>query len=282
MEELNRILDDESINDKQLIKELSTYLKHHAKSNAPINRKFIERIVNIILDYTEISYNGLIFVGGEDIAAWVDYYKIFLFNLTKMKQNNEFKMNKKIYDYYFALFTIVHEITHARQLYILDNKKNDLYSSSNSLIEKNENLYLENHDLVLTERYANLRGHNISYQALSYIYPYEELENLQEISFHYLLYGYIVYMNEELISLKRKTNPYDNSIITSPIDNYNFLLEDIGIEPVKTNIYADLPLYERLYLGLNITPDELNKIDDLYFSTDEKPADMRKLIRKIK
>ena len=61
MEEINNILNDESHNDKQLIKELSIYIKNHRDKGLPINKKFFLNIINIILRNSEVDFNEINF-----------------------------------------------------------------------------------------------------------------------------------------------------------------------------------------------------------------------------
>ena len=49
MSEINKVLNDESKNDKELIKELSVYVKNHRDKNLSIDKKFFEDVIDITL-----------------------------------------------------------------------------------------------------------------------------------------------------------------------------------------------------------------------------------------
>ena len=70
MNYINYVLNDESNNDKQLVKELSVYVRNHAKNRLPIDRTFVKNIIDIILKNSEIDYNMIDFSIYCDYAAW--------------------------------------------------------------------------------------------------------------------------------------------------------------------------------------------------------------------
>ena len=47
MDYINYVLNDESNNDKQLVKELSIYVRNHAKNRLPIDRTFVKNAIVI-------------------------------------------------------------------------------------------------------------------------------------------------------------------------------------------------------------------------------------------
>ena len=290
MDEINKILDDESKNDKQLIKDISVYIKNHLAKKLPINKKFIEDIINIVLQNSEVDFTGVVFHNDEDnIAAWVNELKALIFNLTKIVNSGK-EINKELLNtnkndrigiYFYSLTVIIHEITHARQHYITERYKHDLYSTGESLINKNYMDYLLNHDLILIERYANLRAESIAYQVMTYVYPEEKVRDLREQMFYHLFFGYNAVFEEEPKPQKRKTNYYEGATIVSPIENYNSILETNEIEQINNLPVNELSLYARLYLGLPITTEELNNLNEMYMSIDDTPGDAKKLINKM-
>lgn len=274
MDLINYVLDDESNNDKQLVKELSIYVRNHAKNNLPINKKFVKDIISIISINSEIDYNAINF-NAQNYAAWNSKNKTLSFNITKIIRASNEKLYYKsrvedsnILSYFVILTTIIHEITHARQQYVMQIRKNEIYSSCENLIEIKYDVYDEKHDEVLIERYANIRGEMLAYQVISYIFPYRNIKFLQSSICEYLLCGYV---------------EKEDGII-SAIDTYNFIMEENGFPKVNIDYGEDIDLYSRLYLGLSITKEEYDKIMDLYdeiYDGKSKKEDIKKLINRL-
>ena len=83
MNEINKILNDESHNDKELVKELSVYVKNNRDKGLPIDGKFIKDITSIVLRNSEIICNEIILTNNKSIdALWDCEYKCPIFNLT--------------------------------------------------------------------------------------------------------------------------------------------------------------------------------------------------------
>ena len=176
--------------------------------------------------------------------------------------------NSRILSYFVILSTIIHELTHARQDYVMNVHKNEIYNSCDSLIDEKYEVYDDNHDEVLIERYANLRGELLAYQVLSYIYPPRYVKFLQLAICEYLLCGY-----EEK----------EGSVI-SALDTYNRIMEENGFPKVDIDCEESLDLYSRLYLGLPISSEEYKKLINLYcdiFEGKKQTEDIKKLINKL-
>ena len=290
MNEVNRILDDESNNDKELIRELSVYVKNHRDKGLPINKKFVEDVASIILRNSEIDCEEIIFNNDNSrLAAWWQQYKVVEFNLTEiLNSSKDLKKiwlksktgDNKIFAYYETIGSIIHELTHARQDYIIDEKKN-IYGSGKEFVSTNYGTYHQHHDEALNERYANLREKVITYQVLSYIYPTKEINQLRYEILYYLLYGYKIDNIDEVVNALNAEHIHDYSEVISAIDNYNSVLDSVKIDKVNLEPTEEMTLYDRLYLGLPITLEEYINIMDLFRGIHTQDGDVKKLINKL-
>ena len=70
MNEINIILNDESYDDKALVKELSIYIKNHRDKRLPIDGKFIKNITSIVLRNSEIICNEIILTNNKNVNAF--------------------------------------------------------------------------------------------------------------------------------------------------------------------------------------------------------------------
>ncbi len=286
MDDINDILNDESNNDKQLIKELSIYIKHHRDKKLPFNKQFILNILKIVLSNSEIDFGEINFIStSEDVADWDINTSELRFSINSMMEEAKYLKvtaeskigdNRLLYYYYF-IETIVHELTHARQSYIMKTKDNYIYDSGKILVNQFIDVYDENHDEVLLERYANLRGAIIAYSVLSYIYPLNKIKDLRCLFFSHLLDGYdIIHDGNESIT--------KNSEVKSAIDTYNGILDFCDLPKVDIELDEDTPLYERLYLGDKISLEEYSKLMILFYNlehSNEEVKNVQKLINKL-
>ena len=292
MNEINKILNDESHNDKQLIKELSVYVKNHRDRNLPINKKFFTDVINITLRNSEVEFNDVIF--DDDLeynfdAMWFDDDLMFIYKITKIINREKFyrknwfapialKVDRRVCAYYVIISIAIHEITHARQDYISRYLNNEIYDSCNNFIENYYEKYLKYHDEVLIERYANLRGNIIAYKVLSYIYPLKFITPFRDIILTYLEGGYKI--NNQLISINK------DPIITSPIDNDNCIMEENSCDKINIEINKNMTFYDRLYLGLPISEEEYIKLitinEDIfeYILSNNDQSDIKRLINR--
>ena len=292
MSEINNYLNDESFNDKQLVKELSVYVKNHNKKKLPINKKFVSDVIDIILNNSEIFFSTIEFnYEGNGISAWHPSTKRLSFNITNILNNakdyskglNARIGNNRILSYFSVLDVITHELTHARQSYVEPDEKYNIYNSSNEYIETDYDAYDNNHDLILVERYANLRGLSIAYQVLSYVFPKKQIQKLRNVIYYYLIYGYgieqdgVEYLADFGFDLNKDTK------VISAIDIHNKILDSYSIEHAKSEPNEDMTLYDRVYLGLPITVDEFKKLRDIYIEMNKNTEindDVKKLINK--
>ena len=276
MDYINYALNDKSKNDRLLIKELSIYIRNHYSKGLPINKKFVSDVIDIILRNSEIDFNYIYYSDYSEIAVWYSYDETIEFNITEMVNAlrkvgyyNSRVANKKLLSYFYVLSTIIHELTHGRQDYVMKNDNNIIYRSCDALVNENYETYSEHHDDILIERYANLRGDSIAYEVLSYVFSDKETRAFITAINSYLLDGYKI---------------DDDGNMISALDTYNKIMEDCGMPIVDIDVDEDIDLYSRLYLGLPITKDEYKKIRKLYsdiYYERVKKRDIRKLINKL-
>ena len=286
MDEINYILNDQSKNDKDLIKELSVCINNHKNKKLPINKKFVKDIIDITLRNSEINFNEIVFTDDCDYAMWTSD-KEFVFNIAGVLKNAEFVKDStnigdnSIFIYYTIIMFVIHEVTHARQDYINKTERNEIYNSCDEFIDNNYDMYYKNHDIVLIERYANLRGNVIAYEVLSYVYPQEKLKEFRKIIYEYLFCGYEVDYDGEITIDSVDRILHENGKLISALDSYNELMNENLLPMINIEANDDMTLYERLYLGLPITNEEYTKLLSLYLHIDEKSGSVKKLINKL-
>ena len=311
MDDVNYYLNDESNNDKQLIKELSIYIKNHRNKKLPIDKKFVNDVTNIILLNSEMDYEGTIFDEKIDAGAcWYNTIKKQVHNISGIiKDSKDYKKNyfrsnvgdNSIFAYFVALEYIIHELTHGRQYYICENRQQgpysfaaDIYDSSFSLMQDFYDFYDENHDYFLTERYASLRGYNIAIQTLSYVFPPKKVNFLNKLLIHYLLEGYQIFDNDELVPAIYNITD-NNSEMICAFDKFLQLFDEAFIKYYGDKLTEeemfeqetdyiefdiedeDMSLFNRLYL----TGEEYDEVKKIYYNLPEEKMNVKKLINKI-
>lgn len=291
MGEVNRILNDESNNDKDLVRDLSVYIKNHKDKGLPINKKFVKDITDIILRNNEINFNDIVFTNDCcRLAAWYNKDNVLEINLTNTINGSKFLKevclksktgDNKMFAYYETIATLIHELTHAKQGYIMETNKESIYDPGEALVDEHYSSYIEHHDETLDERYANLREKVIAYQVMTYIYPSKFTNQFRNEIFYYLLYGYLINNVDEIINAPEAKVTYDDSEVISAIDNYNSILSQHSIEGVNIEATEDMTLYDRLYLGLPITLEEYEDIMLLWERLNTEDGDVKKLINKL-
>ncbi len=298
MSEINKVLNDESKNDKELIKELSVYVKNHRDKNLSIDKKFFEDVIDITLKNSEIDFKKIVVIDDVDIkklefpaAFWSDAYETLCIDVERIVESSKVmneewlnsKMNYKIITYFRAIAVVIHELTHARQYYLIKKGNNDIYTSCQTLINKNHDLYKLHHDEFLIERYAILRAYSIAYEILSYIYPEKAISKLRIIIYRYLLYGYKISNNsgyfEDLIDATIYED--EDAKIISALENYNNIAQDNSLAKIEINPDEPMGLYDRLYLGLPISIEEYFKLLDSTKRLITESGTLKKLINKL-
>ncbi len=278
MTDINYILKDDSKNDYQLVKELSIFIKNWNKKNLPVNKEFVIGALNIVLRNSEVNCETIRISSSVKSYAYYNHVKREIgINVSKLI-NDAKKVNVglfnfdeddiKIIVYFSFIHSIIHEITHARQEYLVATEKNPIYDSCFTLQREKPETYISNYKEILIERYAELRGYSIAFQVLSYIYPIEIINIFQFTLCFVLLNGYKVKENGEIISA---------------IESYNSLVDRVE-NKVNIDSNIDMPLYSRLYLGLPISQEEYEKVKDLPFAFAKRSApkvEVKKLINKM-
>ena len=279
MENVNNVLKDESNNDKQLIKDVSVYVKNHKDKNLPINKKFVKDILDIIFKNSEIDFEAINFIDVEDsIAYWDSEDTSVNFNITSMLNvakiyRDELRSNvgdNRIFTYFSTLFVIFHELTHARQYYVMKNVGSNIYDSCFNFIEEMYYTYQCYHDETLIERYANLRGATLGYEVLSYVYPDKQIKDIRYFIYDHLMCGYNIVCDDDYVAFTRTSKFSDDVEVVSALETYNEIMEACEYPKVNIDASNDMSLYERLYLGLPISIDEYR---DLVFLQDDMQDD---------
>ena len=292
MEHLDNLLNDCSENDKKLIKDLSLVINNNKTKNESINKKFIRSIIETVLNNYEIDFNKVRYIEKKDTQGGYMYgSKDLAFNPDLILQcSKKFKDSIKLYDnrilsYFNIINIIIHELTHARQYFLNEEKRHQIYNSCiNFIYDADQDYYMKNHDLVLTERYACLRGYSVAYDVLSYIYPIEKIRKLRTIIFQKLLYGYSLINDGEVIPAGHRCVLYDTTKIITPLDEYNYLMETNSFEKVNIDSANEFDLYDRFYLGLDIDVYEyfyiFNTYSDVFFDIASNDS-VKTIIKKL-
>ena len=93
MIDVNCVLNDESCNEKKLVKELSLFLNYHKINKLTINKKFVKDIMNILLNNYEVNFSKIILENNcDNLGDWDPCDMTLSFNLTLMM--NEAKILK--------------------------------------------------------------------------------------------------------------------------------------------------------------------------------------------
>lgn len=269
MDVINSILNDKSENDKQLVKELSRYLKRFINSSQRINKNFVNGVADIVLKNYEIQYNYLRFNNDHHCGSWCDDSYVISFNIAQIFKNakEHGKHQKNYYNVisvFYIIETVVHEITHGRQAYIDSEQFNSIQSSCTDLLNQNYNEYMNNYEYILIERYARLRGALIAYHTVSYVYPEEDLEYVKTYMFYQFMLGYNIRNGNITTPAGEDYTLNKDTVIISPLDTYNSVMETNFMPTVNFSLPDNLDLYSRLYLGVSITLDEFKAIDEIY------------------
>ena len=290
MADINYILQDESNNDKKLIKELSQFIIDHDSKRLKIDKTFLTKITNIILSNYDVDYDCLKLISTkDDLGYWDCENNILLLDRNGlMDEARKYRKwfshgNDRIYLYYNIINTIVHEITHAKQFALFNENK--IYNSGYTLLEKNRNDYVAFYDSVLIERYAALRGNNIAYKTMSYVYPNDKIQGLKIFNFGYMFEGYKIINNGKVVNTDEDYVVDKYTEIIPPIETYNAVMKKNSIPQVRFDNVEDMDLYTRFYLGLKVSNLEYQFLSIIYNKTlnsIEPKEDLKRLINKFK
>ena len=152
---------------------------------------------------------------------------------------------------FYYLYTLFHEIEHAKQEKEYDNTNNKLYrylyELCHNLLFYDHSLYEKRHSLFPIEIEAHNNGFLKAYQLLSYTkLPKRETQIM------YLRYLYSLLCNYEKINCFR---------VLTPIDKLSMESKQVDIKRIfKLVDESRLSKIERFNLGVCVTPRELNSI----------------------
>jgi len=267
---MSNYLNDKSNNDYQLIHDISEVLRDYKNKNKRVDRKFVDKVVNILLMNDNIDVNRTEFVPNR--FAYYDIMdKTICINFQRAQRNRKYYKQIKskdgnLFEYYVFLAIILHEFTHAKQYAIIDQgtkyEVGDIYRYSDYFLQEYNPLYNLNHDTIPYERYANIRSHYLTIEISKRLYNIKKLWYFQCMFLSELLYDY----DEEGIYPLKKFN---DLIESNTSDSFNHLIPNIDIQEDN--------LYERLNIGLPITEKEftfLKEIEMNYFTTKENCKDL--------
>lgn len=271
MADLNYILQDQSSNDKLLVKELSVYIKNHRDKKKPIDKKLMLDIIKIIQSNDEdLSLDNIIFL--EDKRPFLgqcgdkEMY-LYINNLNAFYRRSNLCADRRLLAYQIILETILHEFTHAKQEFLIKEKGINYYKSSFELCDSNFDVYLDNYLIIPIERLAEIRGSILAYEVLSYIYKPSSIKMFRTYACDSLTIGY-----------------YDGDELQIPIENFREKMMELEIDHQEPNMDDYTSLYDRLYLGKKVSEWEIQKIRELGLKIDdgtEKETNIKKLIKKI-
>lgn len=268
MEDLNDVLKDNSNNDKLLIKELSTLIKNHKEQNKPINMDFIMKVIKIVQSNDEDLLLKNIEIDNYASFAYAEFGHneliLYVNELNKSFNYKKYSTHKKINDkrllaYYNIIQIILHEFTHCKQEKLADENNQKYYELSYKLCREYYEEYLLNYDIIPIERYADLRSKIIAYEVLSRVYDKEKIKEFKIKELNSLIRGYLF--------------DYDEGIMYSPLERFNILTEYEELTSSELDLSEYKELYNRLYLGLDITPYEYDKVLEIMEKTYDNEYD---------
>ena len=98
---------------------------------------------------------------------------------------------------------------------------------------------------------------------------------------NYLLRGYKIDNGKETTKAMQTEYVYDDLEIISALDNYNSILEESSVDKIAIDSIENMTLYDRLYLGLPITPLEYVNIYNLYDKLTCEHENIKTLINRL-
>lgn len=278
MDILNFYLGDKTRNDNTLIYDLLNIVNYYIKHNLQPDYKLVEKIVDVYLSlevnivdrlkFEKLSFSDLgvgyylnkeLTIDIKNIKKWVESDKKYL------NKENLYIDNINVLYIYEILNTVFHELTHAKQDYLLEQNpdKYIIYEIDDELTEKEyENLY----EYLLTERYANIRGTTLACSILSKL----NISNNDKICLKYLELTEYLYLYE-------KSYPF--------LEFANALYEENETK-LKISETKELDLIDRTHYGSFISDieyDNLNDLLDLIIDHQIDPKEeLKTLIKRIK
>lgn len=252
--------------DRRMIYDISKVVKKYKENNRIADISFIREISGIFASYNDVSLN---YVGAmpayfKDVGGYNECFEELYVNFdslfveTKDIQNgiidgHSFNAGDNVKFYNFVvLITILHELCHAKQDFIIKNDKGlnaDVYRFCGNLVEDNSDFYNLYHDLFPFERYADLYSLKMACEVMDYVY--KDMNNLVfKLDYLYML------IQDYIDSIDGPLYRFANVCELFKCDDFNPLL-------YKLNIH-DLELHDRLFLGLQISNEECLKVKSIY------------------
>lgn len=272
-------------------------IKGYSEADILLPRGTIEELTEIIADELNISdyIKGVRFISESHFGAgYNDYNRIIYFNYDYLYEyfDNVLKQNLEY------LFTLLHEINHAKQLkFYLENS----FDSLNDPLDKYKYLIFDEFSKILNlasgischyvyslneiEYAKKLIGENFDSNfpdTFDFLYSIHHDRFIPEREADIEAYDYVLNLlsvnsdSSELISFyknelnKRKLELYrktDGKIDLDPIKNYLLYLgydelneKIMNLKGEINSAYPELPLDIRMEYGLDITPDEYNRL----------------------
>ena len=256
---------DSSKNDYQLVTELSKIVRSYKDKNKPVDKDFVYKVANVCLINNEVDLkNGLIIVGnskeiendyescyGDDM---ITYSPLSLRNFYKRIDNfgSAYNFgNHNMLSYYSVICTLIHEMSHARQDYIVNNHPYSfagmIYSYCSNVFESEPLFYDIYYDCFPEERNAFLRGNYIANMVIKHVYGDKLSLFFKELFFEELLINY----DYDMYPLKR----FGDACKQFGYDYFDRLIPDV--ELIHENFF------ERVWCGYKITEEEYNYLLDL-------------------
>ena len=268
---MSNYLNDKSNNDYQLIRDISQLLRNYKNKNKRVDRKFVDKVLDVLLMNDSLTVNRTKFVSDCD-GGYYDYTdKTIGINFQSLQENRKnYKYIKSkdgnLYEYYVFLIVILHEFTHAKQYKIIEQGTkyavSAIYRYSDNFLRNNTDLYNLNHDTVPYERFANIRSFYLTIEILKRVYSIKELWHFQYAFLYDLLYNYD---DEGLFPLKK----FNELVESNSLPKFSHLIPNINV--------CEDNLYEKLNIGLPITEEDFNYLKGIrtnYFAHKENCIDV--------
>lgn len=270
--------------------ELMTLIKKYLLEIKPVDENFIIDCAAIITKHLKIEdYLQNINFYKEDQknilsnytldTRTLNFYWNTFFRLKKIPKNHKFEILEVLFaTYLFAIEVLAHELEHAHQFSLVDFHHEDLKTEILRATTKifREEYYYNPHSIMTFSPIFNIyqklfvnpkkeQKMNEYYQ--NYLYaPFERMADLEARG---LILKIIAAKKDALINLH---NFYADLLLRKSLQPYydelnptKYYFKQMGLETDWQNLQIpeNLPLEERYYLGLEISPEEHSKIANL-------------------
>lgn len=252
--------------DRRMIYDISKVVKKYKVNKMRADVNFCNEVCDIFSKYNNINLNYVGAASFQNKFAGVccsdidELYINFdrLINTAKVHKNAtidnhkyNFGDNNRLYNF-LVLFTLLHELAHAKQFYIIKNSKDlnsEVYQFWSNLIAEKSAMYQLYHDTVPCERYADLFGFECAIEVFDYVYK-------DKNSYAYRLYYLDTLMSFYFDDPMGPLNHFSEGCESNNYDRFDLLINRLDKE--------ELSLLERLFLGLPISEENLYKLEEIY------------------